>query len=329
MDPHPHTDDLTGPPRGHPPRLDLQDSWRPDSRIFTVPDPLVHEARIDGVRLQLRSECVPIPSRLGFTATRRTYFCIEDDVAFRDIRTTWVRPLFEFLSFFWLRSAKVLQVRARLRQHQRCFDLHYPQPLARSSREHADDAAQGLAPFCALGDLLVRGYDFEVLLQRYFDWRRAGYVPAVAFLVDSQEPLLDHSVSARLLRAINSLEAFEKARTNTGKIMLHKAVDGLIESTGPVGSGIEDVWSEQGQQKFGKSLARMRAAHAAHSTPGGEDHFPPERELLDQEWHLTALQWLLRCRYLQSMGLNPTDAASLVTDAIDYQQGDAIRRPYQ
>ena len=85
-----------------------------------------------------------------------------------DIRTTWARPLYEFLSFFWLRSAKVLQVRARLRQHQRWFDLYYPQPLARSSRQHAKDASQGIAPFCALGDILAREYDFDMLLQRYF-----------------------------------------------------------------------------------------------------------------------------------------------------------------
>ena len=150
-------------------------------------------------------------------------------------------------------------------------------------------------------------------------------MPTVASLVDSQDPLLDHSVSARLLRAINSLEVFEKARTEAGKIALHKAVDGLIESTGPVGSEIEGVWSEQGQQRFGKSLAGMRAAHAAHSKPGGEDHFPLEPELVDQERQLTALQWLLRCRYLQSMGQNPGDAADLVTEAIDYQQGEAIR----
>lgn len=316
-------------PRHHPPWLDLQDSWRPDSRTFTVPDPLVHEARIDGARLQLRSECVPNPSRSRFTLTMRTYFSIENDVPFRDIRTTWARPLFEFLSFFWLRSAKVLRVRARLRQTQRWFDLHYPNPLARSSRKHADDPARGPAPFCALGDLQTRGYDFATLLQRYFEWRQAGYAPAVAFLVDSQEPLLDHSVEARLLRAINSLEAFEKARTNTKRIKLHRAVDQLIQSTGPVGAEIEDVWCEQSQPRFGKSLARTRATRAAHSTPGGEDHFPPEPALLDQEWHLTALQWLLRCRYLQSMGLSPAEAADLVTEAIDYQKGDAIQRPYQ
>jgi len=135
-------------------------------------------------------------------------------------------------------------------------------------------------------------------------------------------------VGARLLSAINSFETFEKARTKEKRIKLHKAVERLIERTGAVGSNVEDVWLEQGQPKFGKSLARARAAHAAHSTPAGEDHFPPEPELLDQEWHLTALQWLLRCRYLQSMGLNPVDAADLVTEAIDYQQGDAIRRPY-
>ena len=319
----------TESPRGHPPRLNLSDSWCPDSRTFTVPDPQVHEARIDGARLQLRSECVPNRSRLGFTATVRTYFCIEDDVPFRDIRTTWVRPLYEFLSFFWLRSAKVVQARAHVGQSQRWFDLHYPQPLAHSGRRHANDDTEGMPPFCALGDILTKGYDVPTLFQRYFGWRRAGYASAFALLTDSQNPLIDHSVSARLLSAINSLEAFEKAPGNKGRIAADRAAKCLTASTGSVGSAVETVWKEQGQQNFGNSLARLRANYATHINPGAEDHFPCERELLEQEWHLAALQWLLRCRYLQEMGLKLTDAADLVTEAIDYQRGASIRRPYQ
>ena len=192
----------------------------------------------------------------------------------RDIRTTWLRPLFEFLSFFWLRSAKVLRVRARLRQPQRWFDLHYPEPLARSSSEHADDATQGPAPFCTLGDLQAREYDFAALLQRYFEWRRAGLVPAVAFLVDSQDPLLDHSVGARLLRAINSFETFEKDRTKQGRIKLHKAVDELIESTGTVGSDIEAAWCEQGRQKFGKSPGQDESGPRGAQQAGGRGSLP-------------------------------------------------------
>ena len=154
-----------------------------------------------------------------------------------------------------------------------------------------------------------------------------AYASAVALLIDSQNPLLDRSVSARLLSAINSLEAFEKARNNTGNINLRKVAQCLTKSTGSVGSDVDAVWKEQGQQKFGNSLARLRADYAAHINPGAEDHFPSERELLEQEWHLAALQWLLRCRYLQEMGLNLTEAADLVTEATDYQEVLLSRGP--
>ena len=89
------------------------------------------------------------------------------------------------------------------------------------------------------------------------------------------------------------------------------------------------MWNEHGQQKFGNSLARLRAKLRDAHQPGSRGSLPVERELLEQEWHLAALQWLLRCRYLQEMGLKLTDAADLVTEAIDYQRGASIRRPYQ
>ena len=318
-------------PRGYGYALNLNESWCPQSRTFTAPDPQAHHARIDSARLQLRSECDPDSSRLVFLATMRTYFRIEDNVTFRDIRTRWVRPLYELLSFFWLRSAKVVRIRARHSQHHKWFDLHYPQPLAPSGKQPTDDTTPSIAPFCTLGDILAKGHNFETLLQKYFAWRQGGYAPAVASLIESQNPLLDHSVSARLLNAINSFEAFEKTRTNTKRrFKLHHDVNKLVTAAGSVGSEIEDVWKHQGQKKFGNSLARLRTEYAAHSKQGNEKHFPTEPELLEQEWHLTALQWLLRQRYLESIGLHPTDAEALVTKAIRYrEERAAIRTHYQ
>lgn len=314
-------------PRGYGYDVDLADSWCYKSRTFVVPDPIVHEARIGGARLQLRRECeVEGPSLASFGVRARTYFRIDDDVAFREIARRWVRPLFEFLSFFWLQDAKVVQVQAVDSEHGRRFDLHYPQPL--DSSRSPPEGTVGNSPFCNLGDLLAKGYDFETLLQEYFAWRTAGYAPAVFRLVDSQNPLLDHSVGARLLSAIRSLEAFEKARSR--KLNVKKAVDRLISTSGTLGSEITKLWAQRGGRTLANSLPELRDRYAAHGRPGDEGHFPPESELLDQEWHLKALQWLLRRRYLEEMGLDPLDTIDLVTNAIGYEQDcEAIRQHYQ
>lgn len=149
-------------------------------------------------------------------------------------------------------------------------------------------------------------------------------------LVDSQSPLLDHSVGARLLSAIRSLEAFEKARTGMKRPKVDKAVSRLVDASGSVGDDIVGLWTQRGDQKLANSLPELRVRYAAHGRPGDEGHFPPEAELLDQEWHLKALQWLLRRRYLQEMGLDPTDTIDLVANAIGYKDDcEAIRQHYQ
>ena len=137
--------------------------------------------------------------------------------------------------------------------------------------------------FCNLGDLLAKGCSFETLFQKYFAWRAAGYAPAVFLLVDSQSPLLDHSVGARLLSAIRSLEAFEKARTGTKRPKVDKAVSRLVDASGSVGDDIVGLWTQRGDQKLANSLPELRVRYAAHGRSGDEGHFPPEAELLDQE----------------------------------------------
>ena len=239
-------------PPGYGYDVDLDDSWHYESRTFVVPDPLVHEARIGGARLQLRRECVVERSDLAFGFRARTYFCIYDDVAFRQIRRRWVRPLFEFLSFFWLRDAQVIRVQAVDSEHGRRFDLHFPRPLAPTHDLQAGSVV--IPPFCNLGDLLAKGYAFETLLQNYFAWRAAGYARAVYLLVDSQSPLLDHSVGARLLKAIRSLETFERASSR--RLNVKKAVDRLISTSGSVGSEITKLWAQRSDRKLGQIVTR-------------------------------------------------------------------------
>ncbi len=69
----------------------------------------------------------------------------------------------------------------------------------------------------------------------------------------------------------------------------------------------------------GRAL-RLRDNYAAHEQSGTTDTSRSRDELLDQYWHLVALQWLLRRTYLQAMGIDAEAASDLVTDSLGYKK---------
>ena len=64
---------------------------------------------------------------------------------------------------------------------------------------------------------------------------------------------------------------------------------------------------------------QLRATYVAHEQGGTTDTSRSRNEFLDQNWHLVALQWLLRRTYLQAMGINAEAASKLVTDTLGYR----------
>ena len=300
--------------------LDLADAWDPEARRLELPDVLEWQANIGDSVLRLRRECVKESGTETFSARIRTYFSVDDQIALKSVRDQWVRPLYELLSFCWAENAEVMEVSVKDAQHGRIARLHYPQPLTTRSKPAEKDPGLTTSPFLCLGDLERSGVDFEMLLTRFFDWIGRGHGPALTLLVDSQRPLLDRSVGARLLSATRSLEAFENATpSRRGKFKLDSAIGGLLDRCGSVGQDIARLWGLRGSKQFQNSVAELRASHATHVDRGSDQRFASVEELLDLERHVDALQWLLRWQYLQALGINCNDVTDLITRSRGYK----------
>lgn len=299
--------------------IDLADGWNPQTRTASLPDPIVRGTEVDGAQVNLRRECLVDCSAESLSARVRTCFSIEEHLAFAEIQERWVRPLFEMLSFCFAERVRVTAVTAWVAEHGKRLRLHYPEPLATVPDIEPDGPAQFRSQFVVLGDLVACGTDFETAIPSFLQWYRTGGAAALTLLVDCQRPLLDRSVGSRLLSVAMSLEAHEKtAQGNDGHISVGPAIKTLLARSGPIGDDIKRLWGLRGGKKFHKSLPALRAKHAAHGHSGHE-RFASVEELLDLERHVTALQWLLRWRYLQYFGVSESDATRLVTESRGYQ----------
>lgn len=300
--------------------LDLMDAWDPVARRLDLPDVLERQTNIGDSAVKLRRECVSDCGTEAFSARIRTYFSIDGQTALNDVKDRWVRPLYELLSFCWAENARVVEVLARDAQDGRNVRLYYPEPLAPQPKPGSMDSGLTVSPFLCLGDLERLAIDFGTLLARYFDWIGRGHRSTLSLLIDSQGPLLDHSVGSRLLSATRSLEAFKKATdSGRGRVNLGSAIGELIAHSGPVGEDISRLWDLRGNKPLEKSVPEIRSRYAAHVGGVGNQRFATVDELLDLERHVAALQWLLRWQYLQALGICDGDAADLVTKSRGYK----------
>lgn len=300
--------------------IDLMDRWDSQEGTFDMPDALVLKARVANAKVQLRRECVPLVATNSFSVRLRTYFTIEDDLSYCEIKEKWVRPLYELLSFCCATNTNVVAVQARDFQSRRSVDVYYPQPLARAGDRSKDGTTNQRVQFAGLAELVATGTDFETLLGTYFGLQSKGFGSVIAFLVDSQGALLDRSVGARFLSAIRSLEAYEKMhQPNQKRVNLKASTKKILDGSGQIGADIERLWSIHGLRSFANSIPELRNEFAAHGRSGDCDRFPTEPENLKLEQHLDALQWLLRWRYVQNFGISTKDAESLVTESTGYK----------
>ena len=301
--------------------LDLSDSWNPQARSFQLPESLVRQVDIGDAQLRLCRECVTDSSAEALTTRIRTYFSIDDELPFADIQERWVRPLFELLSFFWADNARVTGVKARDALHGRWLRLHYPEPLATKEDSVRQNATLTHSQFVNLGDLTELGIEFETVLPRFFEWIGKGNAPALTLLIDSQRPLLDHSVGSRLLSAARSLEAYKKTTQGDNRnVNLGSAIEDLLSRSGPIGCEVARLWKLRDQRPFHSVVPELRAKHAAHGHSGGGDQqFASVTELLDLECHVNALQWLLRWQYLQGLEISENHATQLVSESRGYR----------
>ena len=156
-----------------------------------------------------------------------------------------------------------------------------------------------------------------------------GYGRAIQRLNESQDSHVDHSLDARMLSAVKSLEAYEKARTGrTGTVDIAKAADHLVGATGSIGAEISDVWMARAGQRFKNSIARLRSEYLAHEQSGTRIKTRSDSELSDQYWHHVALQWLLRRRLLATIGIQDSVADHLVADSLAYKEEIKVMRDH-
>ena len=191
------------------------------------------------------------------------------------------------------------------------------------------DSRHKFAPFTTVEGLAKCGYSFEDLVTGYWDCRQRGYGRAIQRLNESQDSHLDHSLDARTLSAVKSLEAYEKARTDrTGTVDIANAADNLVDATGLVGAEIRDIWTSRRGQLFKNSIARIRTEYLTHEQSGARLETRSDSDLADQYWHHVALQWLLRRRLLATMGIKDSAADHLVAESLAYKEEIKVMRDH-
>ena len=311
--------------------INFHRQWDDALTTFVRPKPIVYQAVIGEATVHLGRHTIANTSRDRLDLRLSTVLSVEDDVDLGDVRHKWVVPLYDLLSFFWLHNPGVVRIRVHLAESDSPAEVHYEEPLARVDEDSRAQTPERLAEFATLQGILAHGYSFEDLLCGYWQWREEGYGRALELLNESQDPLLDQSLDAQLLNAFKSVESY--IRTQTGKrTQLDKASEQLLYGTGRIGTDIRGLWQARNRQHFENAIARLRSDYVAHEQSSTTDISRSRDDLLDQYSHLVALQWLLRCTYLQAMGIDPEAARDLVSSAPGYKRDsdamhDHFRQP--
>lgn len=315
------------PGQGRKHNLHLQ--WDHEEGVFKRPDPVGHDATINGTLIQLITGVASHHSASRFEFDLTSHFSVTDDVAIGHVLEKWVEPLHDLIGIFWLKNPGIVSVSvqrpSRLEPSRICYSVRFMPVEANSVL----NSRYRFAPFTTVEGLAKCGYNFEDLVTGYWDARVRGYGRAIQRLNESQDSHLDYSLDARMLSATKSLEAYEKARTGrTGNVDIAKAADQLIEATGSIGVEICDIWMSRGQQLFKNSIARIRNEYLAHEQSGIRLKTRSDIELADQYWHHVALQWLLRRRLLATIGVQDSVADRLVADSLAYKEGIRVMRDH-
>lgn len=307
-------------PPGQGRKHNMHRQWDRESRVFTSPETVVHEAKLDDatVRLLVGVASHHSEARTEFNLDSR--FLVADDIEIGEVLGKWVEPLHDLVGLFWLGNPGIVSVEAKRSDDRGLSRIRYSGRFAPADPSEVLNSAHRFAPFSTVEGLTACGYGFDDLLTGYWLCRERGYARAIQRLHESQDSHLDTSIDARMLSAVKSLESLEKARTGqTGTIELSNAAENLLNTTGVIGDEVRDIWSNRGPQKFKNSIARYRGEILAHEQSGQSLRSRTEDELADQHWHHIALQWLLRRRLLEAMGIAAADADHLVADSLAYK----------
>lgn len=305
-------------------RIDLLGQWDEGFNTFTRPEPLSYEATVGGASLSLHRKLVGDTTADRLDLRLSTYLLVSDDMRLDQIQGEWVEPLHNLVGFFWLKNPGVVSVRVKLRNSDPLSSVCFSGKLAPIAPHDAAVTSDTIAPFATVEGIADRGFSFQDFLSGYWLFRKRGYGTAIDLLNESQYSHLDHSLEARLLNAVKSLEAFERTRSGhqQGTVNITEAARRVLDTSGQTGARVRTIWDTRQLQPrpFENSIARIRHTYLAHGQSGTRRPRFTESELSDHHWHLVALQWLLRRTYLETMGIKGTDADKLVSEAWDYKK---------
>lgn len=298
----------------------LLKQWDRSTGTFTHPDPTIHEATVAGVTVQLKTAVAVQCSDTRAEFDLGSHFHVVDELRIDEVLQKWVEPLHDLVGLFWLKNPGIVSVQVQEADSLELSKLIYSGRFAPVDRDRVLDAAHSSAPFATVEGLIARGYSFGDLLTGYWDSRSQGFGRSVQRLNESQDSHLDESLDARMLSATKSLEALQKAVTGQrGTVDLAKAAADLISATGAIGDDITDIWKERGPKLFKNSIAQIRHEYLAHEQSGERLKSLTDDDLTDHYWHHIALQWLLRRRLMETMGIAADDADHLVADSLAYK----------
>ena len=218
------------------------------AKTFTTPEPWRASVTLGDCRLTVSHDwsLLTIPGG-PFTATQQAHFSIEGAILVKELCSTWIAPLHDFLLFWTLGHVTLTRVTACIKTAPGgppyTVALHLP-PLVLGGSGDAPPMPLGMLATRRELDALDVGID--TLLEAWFDIR-AKHRMALRYLVASQEP--SHYAEVNLLFACLSAEGYHKA-VMTGTRWpneVHKAmVSGVTEAIRDTKmSGEELQWVEQ------------------------------------------------------------------------------------
>ena len=315
------------PGQGRIHNLHLQ--WDHEQGVFKRPEPVIHDATLNGTGVQLVTAALSHHSESRVKFELATHVRVRDDVEIGRVLEKWVEPLHDLIGIFWLKNPGIVSISVQRPSSLEPSKICYSGRFAPVEASSVLDSRHKFAPFTTVEGLAKCGYSFEDLVTGYWDCRQRGYGRAIQRLNESQDSHLDHSLDARTLSAVKSLEAYEKARTGrTGTVDIANAADNLVDATGLVGAEIRDIWTARSGQLFKNSIARIRSEYLTHEQSGTRLETRSDSELADQYWHHVALQWLLRRRLLATMGIKDSAVDHLVAESLAYKEEIKVMRDH-
>ncbi|MYJ33370.1 MAG: hypothetical protein F4067_12305 [Acidimicrobiia bacterium] len=290
-----------------------------ESRTFTMPDPIHHEAAGAEYRIVLSRD---ISARVGvahFSAEKDASITVFAESRLDRVYDDWVKPIRSLLAFLTLEPVEVPKAVCRLSDAE---DMPPPrEPLVelrfsaldRERPARSDDTVSNrLEMLATLGQLQAKGLDLNRLLRNFLPLHHSEHATAISYINDVNSGRLDRSVDSKLLHTIKALEIYCKQKGIPEN--LADQIGFCVERAGATGAEIAGLWEARRDGRRLPSTVNSARTRVAHGQPPGN---------ADQRWdlycHYVSLTWIARHLYLLEMGLTEADTADIMGQCDPFQ----------